>query len=284
MILRHLFLLGLAVICALAVSQTASAQPIAMVTDLKGEGWINGNELSLLDEISAGDRITLQSGNLVIVYYAHAIEYVVNGPAKLRVNRNSPDILSGAPAVKRDLFAGKTADLVIQPASVAQATIIMRGEDDSALTLLSPISTKLSSEPVVFRWLPVTDAETYRLTISDNSGRVVHRSETPATSYVLSAEINLRPGRTYRWEVRTLDRTNRLQKNWSVFEIATDQERAAIDILKPGAGASFSERVVYARLLDQHAFHEAAQALWETLLAERNEPALRAAIRAMPPR
>ena len=280
---RHRGLVAIVLACGVATAVAAAPQPVAMVTDLEGGNSVTGmgdtTELLLLAELVPGGRVDLGAGSrLVIVYFASGNEYVFEGPASIRINAQAPEVLSGAgPEERQVLLAAAGEEIIIRPAGMAQASLVMRGADlDSKLRLDNLIDTKTLDSRPVFRWRPLPGVETYHFLLTDEGGATVVETDVAATEFRLPEEVMLDPSAIYTWELEARTPDGAAHDNWGDFSVATDDERALVERMRPPGNAPFSRRVLFAVMLGQMELRDAALEQWRALLAERgDDPQLR---------
>ena len=251
--------------------------PVAMVTDTKGEVRINDQVLALVTVLSPGDLIEVgESSSLLIVYYDSSMEYTYSGPAQVRIEMDAPVTLRGIEPAKRflSLFGG---DIRIDPTMVVQGMLVMRAaEEDIEFRLFEPVGTILGRRPL-FRWEAIGEGLSYKFTLSNESGETLVDTFIEGTEFTLPQEIILEDGAIYVLTLWTRTATGKLVSNWSEFTVLEAQKRTLIEQLKPPADAPFTERVVFASVLQQWNVRSEAKSLWKMLLAERpDDPNLRA--------
>ena len=266
-----------------AVDPVQAAQPVAMVTDIEGESSVTGVEgsaiLSLLAELAPGGSIDLAAGSrLVIVYYESGSEYAFAGPASIRIGVEAPEMVSGnSPEQRQVLPSDAGGEIIIRPVGMAQASLVMRGADENSdLRLINLVGTKTLEKRPVFHWRPLPGAGTYHFELTDDAGESLVEANVAAVELPLPETVTLEPDITYTWEVTTRTPDGALHSNWGDFTLASDDERALIERLRPTDDAPFSRRVVFAAVLQQMELRDAALAQWKALLAERgDDPRLR---------
>ncbi len=276
--------LAVLVIAWVAVAGPAqAAQPVAMVTDIVGGNSVTGmgesTELSLLAELAPGGGIDLAAGSrLVIVYYESGNEYVFAGPASIRIGAEAPEVLSGnSPEERQVLLASGGAEIIIQPAGMVQASMVLRGSDPNIdIRLDNLVDTKTLERRPVFRWRPMPGSATYHFELIDDSGESLVEADVAATEFLLPEAVTLEVGVTYTWEVTARTPDGVLHGGWGDFVLATDAERALVEELRPPDDAPFSRRVMFAMVLQQMELLDEALVHWKGLLAERgDDPKLR---------
>ena len=266
-----------------AAGPAQAVQPVAMVTDIVGGNSVTGmgeeTKLLLLAELTPGGGIDLAADSrLVIVYYESGNEYIFAGPASIKIGAEAPELLSGISPEKRQvLFAGPGEEVIIRPAGMVQASLVMRGTDPNIdLRLDNLVDTKTLDRQPLFRWQSLPGSTNYSFELINESGDSLAKADLSATEYLLPEAVILKVGITYTWEVSTRTPDGILHSSWGDFLLATDRERALIEEMRPPEGASFSSRVMFAMVLQQLELRDEAVKEWKVLLAERSDdPKLR---------
>ena len=254
------------------LSLPVGATPVAMVTDLVGTAELaeagSRSALDLLANVPVNANLKVPAGSaLVITYLDTAVEYRLEGPAEARAERSALVAVSGNSPEARDLFAGQ--DVKVSPIDVAQASLVMRGTGTKtpAVKLLSPRNTKTLSAHPELRWHGPADTD-LELELTNENGELLLLETVQGSAFQLPDDVQLEPGLIYTWSI-TARGGNSAGAEWADFEIANEAERARAVALRPSADAPFSERLVYAVLLDELELHEAARAIWAALAEER---------------
>ena len=252
-----------------------AAEPVAMVTDLKGSAHLAGQgkpaALAVLTYLPPGEEIVLDAGSQVVVtYFDQSSEFSFKGPAVISIQQNSAKVIKGKPADVRNLDKEKSAGAAkfARSGKLVFAAVEMRALVFKP-TLLSPVNTKISTLTPLFKWKSVNDPVSYHLLISDDAGRTVQDINVDASSWQLPKDMPLKPGDNYQWTVtETLKEGEKLSAKGS-FSVADVQTSDRVFSKRPGADASFSEKVTYAIYLESEGFREDAKAIWRELAAER---------------
>lgn len=262
--------LALAVFGAwLAISiQVAQAAPIALVTDIVGEATLATSppeSLKLLSELNAGAEVLVaDKAQLVVFYLADGAEYTFNGPGRYRLQVRAPEALRGA-APLRKATATVYRNLRLKTERVAQGALATRGDP----ILLFPVSEVVLDGNAAFAWRPYASEAVYQFELVDDSGTRLMFAETRDTEIRLPPTMRLTPGATYYWSVRGRDAAGNTFYRPAEFRIADRALRNRLEAAVPALDASFSERVLYAALLDQAGCVSAAEAQRRVLSVER---------------
>lgn len=255
----------------------SSAEPVAMITDLKGNVYLANKpktaSLAVLSYLPPGEEIILEAGaQVVVTYFAQSTEFSFKGPGRVAIQAQEAKALKGSAETRRlDSEKSGAAMKFVQSGKLTYAAVEMRSLTFFKPTLLSPVNTKISGLTPVFKWKGLDNTEKYVVTLMDEQGRIIQQAEAATNSWAMPADSMLQHGTNYRWKVeaflKTGDRLN-AQGSFSVADLATIDRINA----KPlPADASFSDKVTYAIFLEEEGFRESAKIIWQELAAQRPE-------------
>ncbi|MBI4988629.1 MAG: hypothetical protein HZC23_07395 [Rhodocyclales bacterium] len=272
----RLFIAGLCGLLAPAVF----AAGVAMITDASGriEAEQDGTVLGVLAELEGGAKLRLAQGAAAtVLYLASGEEFRLKGAGRYLIGEKAPTALQGAKPEKHKLPVDAIPPVRVRPASVQQATIVMRSLGAGAtVKLFEPVSARVLEERPPFRWAPVTGAETYRVQVIDSAGLPIAEFEQKGEAGQLPAGIQLKRGEAYSWSVEARLANGRRLSRTADFAVLDADAWAKLGRLQPAAGAKFSDRVAYALMLERYEAFHLARAEWRKLHAERpNEPLLK---------
>lgn len=267
----------------LAGAMQAAAAAVAMVTDLQGKAAQTGEgrtrELSILADLEAGAQVQLQPGGvLVVLYMESGSEFVFKGPASIVIGAAQPEVTSGAKAEKRAPALGKGGrDIRIKPVGLVQGAMVMRSlRAGPRVPLLAPRGLYVMEASPEFRWQPPQAGLSYTFELNDDAGATVHQMQTAETATTLPANVKLREGVQYSWEVSARLPDGGRVSNIGKFSLAPPELRAQVAAVRPEPGAPFSSRVLYAAWLDQMNLKDEARKYWQAAASERpDEPRLK---------
>jgi hypothetical protein len=264
-------LLQLFTVCLLLLgtSAVASAQSVAMATDVAGTVTSGGKSVSILSEIAADARVELAAGaRLVAVYLQGGDEYAFSGPAQVQFRSPEPQVLSGAKPQKRASPLGK--GVAVKPVNVTQAAFVMRsGRNTARIKLLSLSGTRTLDAAPEFRWQEIEPGTQYRFELTDETGKSLHETTAQGGSLNLPASVQLREGGHYMWELSARLADGRRYVSTGDFSVATADVRARAESMRPSSGAPVSQRVAYAAWLEDMELRDEARKYWKALAAER---------------
>ncbi|PWB43674.1 MAG: hypothetical protein C3F19_02595 [Rhodocyclales bacterium] len=262
------------------IAPAVLAAGVAMITDANGriEAEQDGSVLGVLAELEGGARLRLAQGaTATVLYLASGEEYRLKGAGRYQIGDKAPSALQGAKPEKHKLPVDAIPPVRVKPASVQQATIVMRSLGPAVnVKLLEPVSVRVPEERPSFRWTAVPGAETYRIQVIDSAGQPVAEFEQKGEAGQLPAGVRLKAGEAYSWSVEARLANGRRISRSADFAVLDVQTWAKLKRLQPAAGAKFSDRVAYALALERHEVFHLAREEWRKLHAERpTEPLLK---------
>lgn len=269
---------ALALAALLATAASALAAPVAMITDLKGKVTITdaarSRPAALLAYLEPDSRLQLDAGaQVVLTYFAKAIEVTLAGPGEAAIAADGARTSRGAKATQRSLDAGRVDTAKkFEPMArekLALATVHMRASPRPAPRPTSPVDTVVISTRPALDWAELGNATGYQIVVRDASGAVVLDQQAPRPPLAIPPERALRPGVAYEWRVEAKLASGSTVSAEAKFSVADAARAKVIENARPAAGASFSERVLYAALLESEGAREAARPIWQALARER---------------
>jgi hypothetical protein len=274
---------GIALGCGMLIARPALADtPVAMVTDLQGEGQLSWTDhkaqFTILSELGAGVLIDLQPrAHLTLVYFKSGAEYAFSGPAQIYIREDQPVVLQGTQPAKHALFGGGATEVAIKPLGLAQAGLVMRAAPTAdRLQLLAPVGIKVLDTHPEFRWKPVGAGMKYHLEVTDTAGRILFERDASGDSFRLPEKVKLESGAAYGWELEASLPDGHRYSSRSEFRIADRAEQALVKKLQPTPEAPLSEVVAFAALLEQMDLRDEAHHYWKKLSEQRpRDPTLR---------
>jgi len=272
---RLLLLPGVVFVLISSSPVVSAREAIAMVTDLTGKASIttDGDKKAceILMSLYAGDEINVVEGSkLTIVYFNSAKEYIFSGNTLISVKSEGPKNNRGSKAETRELAIIKDSVLLPSGENYSQAAIVLRGERKKPkIKLIYPVNSKVIDPRPTFEWLPIEKVIQYRFILTDESGRTVIETLANGNSFKLPVENNIEEGVLYSWQVEARLSTGAVYSNSTSFSLIDEDELEKINRLRPKDKATYSERVVFAILLEQMGVRDEAYDYWKALASER---------------
>jgi len=274
-ITRLLLLFGVMFVLISSSPIIFASEAIAMVTDLTGNASIttDGDKkvCEILMSLYAGDEISVAEGSkLTLVYFNSSMEYTFSGSALINVKSEGPKNNRGSKAETRELAIIKDSALLPSSENYSQAAIVLRGaRKHPKIKLIYPVNTKVLDPLLTFEWLPIEKVMQYRFILTDESGRTIIETLANGNSFKLPTENNIEAGVLYSWQVEARLSNGAVYSNSSNFSLIDKEELEKINRLRPKDKATFSERIVFATLLEQMGVYDEAYDYWKALAAER---------------
>jgi len=237
-----------------------------MVTDLQGVVQYQGSDrvVSILDNLEIGALITIKpEARLTLVYLETGNEFIFNSASIVEISLNMPKVIKGKPAKKNELALTQHN---IHLSNVNYATAVMRGNNSKTqLNLLTPTDTALLGTSPVFHWDIIYPDSTYSFRLMDQDENTLYKTHIQSNHHSLPDNVSLKYGQSYTWEITTSLANGRRLSNFADFNIVDSSVKDRLIALKPRQKSSFSQRVVYATVLEQHQCRDEAGELWREL-------------------
>ncbi len=271
MLLRRFFMsVALFAASFLVVPSASAAEAVAMVTDRQGKVQIvegtRARPLALLDYLRPDTELKLARGaSVTLVYFSSGTQYMLSGEGGARIQVDKPAPQGGVTVASNAMRQG--ALVANARKETAQGALVMKTAPQP-IWGLSPSDGKILETRPAFHWESKRVKPPYRVTLNDASGARVAEGEVKGMNYSLPSNVSLHEGVRYTWRVEGYV-GKATEGNEASFEVATAAERDQINQARPAAGASFSERVTYATILDGMGFRNDARKVWRQLAAER---------------
>lgn len=263
----------LASVAALSFVAAQAADGIAFITNLKGDVSVDGTARPMLmSELSRGQKIVVaKEGSLAVMYIQSGKEYVLKGPGDYTVGEREIASGSGVPPAARETAWRANSQVLVKVAQTSSASIRMRSmapaKAESKTKLDFPTQGAVSTLQPTLRWT-MPDAKA----AADVSIAVAGREEKPVAKARISATshrfaMKLQPDTEYSWAVSVAGNEigNARFKTLSGAAIQNAEKR------RPGDKAEFSDRLLYALLLQEIGAVQEAHEAWGRLAQERTD-------------
>jgi hypothetical protein len=271
------------ILLVIGVSFCANAEAdsnIAMIADIEGPGAItvagNNQAADILDELAAGSEISLEDGSkLTLFYFASSEEYTYDGPGEILIENQQPKLVSGKQANTRNLNMAKLADIAAEDeGGIGLGVLKLRNFEKPKLQLLAPVDTKIIAMQPKFSWLPVAGASSYKFILSNELGKNIANISVSDNWVNLPVDTKLMSGEEYTWEIVVQTAEPAGYRAHAYFSIAEDYVIDQVESSRPDTAARFSEKIVYARLLEKLGLKHDAKTIWQELVVLKPNNAL----------
>lgn len=259
-------------------ASAAEPVPVAMTTDVQGAAWLveSGKQtrLGLMNYLPTGVTLRLEAGaRVAVTFFSVPHEYVLSGPAQSVVEAERLRVVSGAaPTMKsldqKQVAAGQKVS-ARQRERVTVATFEMKAFQPASLQLRQPVDTRLLGAPAEFSWRPLLGAKSYRFKLLDADGKLLFSTELAARNLRLPDSVKFENGKAYSWSIEAQAPSGLVQSASSGFSLLDEVSMRGIVAQRPKSEASFSERLLYASLLEESGLKLDALTYWQALAKER---------------
>jgi len=250
---------------------------VAMIADIEGTATIakdgNTQPAEILLEFVTGSEITLQADTtLTLFFFASSEEYVFDGPAGIIIGKQKPEQKSGKAASARNLNMTKLVDIASQDEDRIDLGVLkLRNFEVPNLVLTSPKDTKVISLRPEFTWSSVEGVKNYKFILANELGKTIADLTVNGPGIKLPEEFELSPGEEYTWEIIAKISADTEYRAHAYFNVAEQDILVQVEESRPDSTASFSEKVVYARLLERLNLEHAAMTIWQEIASLRPE-------------
>jgi hypothetical protein len=261
-VLLVVLVLPMACSAASSMNYTASVAPVAMVIDITGNVLLGSDKrhLKIFDELSEGDLVDVPaSATLSLVYYRNGYRFDIRGYSRFVIKRETINVLIGMlPTRTRTPYRGRHR---IRPGGLTQASAGMNFRP----------GTRSVSTPVYLEIAPVlvwARRRTGLFTLLDGRHKVLAKRRISAKRIsVSSLPVRLERGRLYFWQLTGLGGGR--QVGSGSFRIAGGDLLELAWRLRPSAGGSVADFVLYASWLRSHGLLAEARKYWQQIASRR---------------
>ena len=256
---------------SLWLAGAAFAQGIAFITNLKGDVALDANPRPLiLSELAKGQRLTLGADALAsVMYTASGKEFVLKGPGQYEIREAEIAAASGPPPAASATEWRASGKVLTQVAQTSSASVRMRSlappKVDTRPKLLFPTEGRVSSLQPVFRWFAPGASGEELTVLVPGQDKPLHRAKAEGGSYRLPAK--LKPDTEYAWTVTARGE----ELGTGKFRTLPASSIQAVERRRPAEQAQFSDRVLFALLLQELGAVQEAKESWARLAQERSD-------------
>lgn len=250
----------------------AADQPVAMVTEISGEGEFvregKASVLHLLAELHSNATIKLKKGaRAVILYLKSGDQYALSGPGSFTLGGDQPQSdKKTTGVVKLGPVTGKDGrPMKIGNASLSQGGMVMRTAGRRPIPAKSPLAAVVLTTPSLFEWDAVDGNPDYEFVLKDEKGNTLFFRLGAENRLALPADIGLDSGETYRWSVSARGGDGARYLSVYIFRLADPTLKAEFENFYPPPTATIAECVTFAAWLAGNNLTDEAARYWGTL-------------------
>lgn len=272
--MKNIFRALLTAAATLAALPALAADGIAFITNLKGEVAVDGAPRPLLmSELAKGQKIVVgKEAQLAVMYIQSGKEYLLKGPADYVVGEREITAGHGMPPAARETAWRANSQVLVKVAQTSGASIRMRSiapvKADATPKLDFPTQGAVATLQPTLRWTKLPDGKDLAevaIAVAGKEDKPLAKARVSGTSHRFPAK--LQPDTEYAWTVSA-----------GGHEIGSARFRtlpaAALqnaEKRRPSEKAEFSDRLLYALLLQELGAIQEAQEAWGKLAQERTD-------------
>lgn len=260
------------VLAALAFAAVpAFSQSIAFVTNLKGEVTLDGvPRPALLAEVTKGQKIVVARDSVLFVMYAATgKEYVLRGPGEFVVKDTEIVAPNGMPPVVRNTEWRTTSKTLESAAQTSAASVRMRSVAQPKAppaVMIFPTAGRIATLQPTLRWRSDASPGAVELAMYvPGEEKPVHSAVAGDGSYRVPAA--LRADTEYVWTIAVAGQELASGR----FRTLPAEALQKIEVHRPAERAEFSDRVLFAVMLQEMGAQQEAREAWTRLSMERGD-------------
>ncbi|QJR13711.1 hypothetical protein [Usitatibacter palustris] len=257
-------------IAAFAASAALASEGIAFLTNVKGEVAVDANTRpAVLAELTRGQKIILgKDAHAAVMFIATGKEYVLRGPADYVVKDTEISASSGVPPVTRNTEWRASNKVLVQVAQTSAASVRMRSipppKVEPAARLIYPTAGNIATLQPTLKWASPDPQAEVSLSVVGVEKPVLN-AKAQGNAYKVPAK--LKPDAEYTWVVSTASG----EVGSGKFHTLPSEAVQRIEKRRPSDKADFSDRLLFALLLQEMGATQEAREAWAKLAQERTD-------------
>jgi len=254
----------------LAAASTALADGIAFITNIKGDISVDGNMRPvLLSELTRGQKIVVaRNSEASVMYIQTGKEYVLPGPADYTVKDTEISGSVAMPPRTRDTAWRTTNKVLAQVGQTSAASVRMRSIGKPKVeepVLVFPTQGAVASLQPTLRWRGQA-AKADVMIMAVGHEKPLHQARAASGNYRVPAGL-LVPDTEYLWTVTVAGNEVGAGK----FRTLSADALAQVEQRRPSDRAQFSDRLLFALMLQEMGAVQEARESWARLSQERSD-------------
>lgn len=263
----------LASVAALAAITALAADGIAFITNLKGDVSVDGAPRPLLlSELARGQRITLgKEGQVTVMYIQSGKEYQIKEPGDYTVGEREISAAHGLPPAARETPWRASSQVLVKVAQASSASIRMRSiapaKPAAKAKLDFPTRGAVALLQPTLRWT-APDAKgpaDVVIAVAGGEDKPVAKARVAASSHRFP--VKLQPDTEYAWTVSVAGHEIGAARFRTLSAAAIEDAEKR----RPSDRSEFTDRLMYALLLQEMGAEQEAREAWARLAQERTD-------------
>ena len=249
----------------------AFSQTVAFVTNLRGEVSLDGvSRPALLAEVAKGQKIVVaRDSALSVMYAATGKEYVLKGPGEFVVRDTEIVAPSGMPPLVRNTEWRTSNRTLESAAQTSAASVRMRSiaqPKGAPSLMIFPTAGRIATLQPTLRWR--ADASPGAVEVAlyiPGEEKPVHSAIAADGSYRMP--VALKADTEYVWTIAAAGQ----ELGSGRFRTLGAEALQRIDMHRPAERSEFSDRVLFAVMLQEMGAQQEAREAWTRLSLERGD-------------
>ena len=256
----------------LLAASPAVAQSVAFITNLKGDVSVDGvARPALLAELARGQRIAVaREASLSVMYAASGKEYVLKGPGEYLVKDTEIAASNGImpPIVRTTEWrtSTKTLETVAQTSAASVRMRSIAPAKGPAPLMVFPTSGRVATLQPTLRWRADASPGSVELAVYvPGEEKPVHSAVAADGSYRMP--VPLKVDTEYVWTIASSGQ----ELGSGRFRTLAAEALQKVDAHRPADRAEFSDRLLFAVMLQEVGAQQEARESWTRLSQERGD-------------
>ncbi|MBL0143596.1 MAG: hypothetical protein IPP91_16165 [Betaproteobacteria bacterium] len=243
-----------------------AADPVAFLSDIKGDVVMNGaGRPPFLAELLPGSKLALgPDATAAVMYVVSGEEFSLKGPGEFVVTRQGVKATKGPAPSTRTRALRPSTSVLVETSRTATASLRMRSAPAPKADRsgpLYPVNARIATLQPTLRWSGEPGVA-YSVVVTSVAGKEVFRGNVKGPSLPLPSRLVA--GQGYSWTYSAGEGA----LGDARFETLPSDAIATADKARAGA-RSFSDRVLFALVLQDLGAVQDAREIWAQLAAER---------------
>lgn len=255
-----------------AAATAFGADGIAFITNIKGDISVDGNlRPALLSELTRGQKIVVGKGaETSVMYIATGKEYVLKGPADYTVKDIGIAGSTAMPPVTRDTAWRTTNQVLAQVGQTSAASVRMRSIARPKVdepVMIYPTRGAIATLQPTMRWrADDAKAQGEVMLLAVGQEKPLLKAKASGGAYRVPAKL-LAPDTEYAWTMTVAGS----EIGSARFRTLNADALAQVERRRPSDRAEFSDRLLFALMLQEMGAVEEARETWARLAQERSD-------------
>jgi len=260
-----------AIAAALLSLSAWASDGVAFLTDVKGDVKIDGAARPpLMSELAKGQKVLLGNGaNASVMFIQSGEEFALKGPGEFAIDKAGIITAKGAAATLRKTDWKVSSQSLVKVAQSSSASIRMRSlapaKNDTRIGALSyPTEGAVATLQPVLLWNGEAGKNyDVSLALASDPFNAIAAGKSNAPTHRFSTKLS--PDTEYVWTVNA----GGTELGRGKFKTLTADNVALLEKRKPADRAAFSDRLLYAVMLNDLGATQDARVVWAKLAQER---------------